>query len=284
LPDILWCEVPPGPFVMGDGGEQHRNETITEGYLISRYPITNAQFAAFVEAGGYQEEQYWTEAQQVGVWKDCQIEDRLDDYPREGPYNHGDPLNLPNHPVVGVTWYEGLAFCRWLEEQLLTAVGRLRVWRDGHTESVGSMPAAITVQLPSEAEWEKAARGTHGRRFPWGDEADANRANYRDTGIGTTTAVGCFPGGASPYGVEDLSGNVWEWTRSQAKAYPYDPEDGREDLDAGEDVARVLRGGSFNYPAGHVCCTGRDGYFPSVRYWSTSFRVVVAPFSPDLDL
>ena len=116
------------------------------------------------------------------------------------------------------------------------------------------------------------------RRYPWGDEADPNRANYRDTGIGTTGAVGCFPGGASPYGVEDLSGDVWEWTRSLWGKYPYDPSDGREKID--DNDRRVLRGGSFGDDQWFVRCAARYRDFPDLHWDYFGLRVGVVPVSP----
>ena len=280
LPDIVWCEVPAGPFVMGEGDDRHRNESITEGYLISRYPITNGQFDAFVEAGSYEEARYWSEAEASGVWSGGQVKGRWDDEARDSPHDYGEPFNLSNHPVVGVSWYEALAFCRWLEERLRVSDEGLRIWRGDRIETLSVRSEGLAVRLPSGAEWERAARGTDGRRYPWGEEPDPNRASYDDTGIGTTSAVGCFPGGASPYGVEDLSGNVWEWTRSHYRDYPYEPEDGRENLEAGTDVPRVLRGGAFYLTVDGVRCAGRYRSFPDSRSGDGGFRVVVAPFSP----
>ena len=278
LPGIAaWCYVPPGPFVMGSADDdemtwddekpQHRNESITEGYLISRYPITNAQFAVFMKAGGYGERRYWTEA--GWEWKGD----------RTGPETYGGVFDLPNHPVVGVSWYEAVAFCCWLEEQLQIADNRLQVWRGGQLETLDLEPETLTLRLPSEAEWEKAARGMDGRTFPWGDEGDRNRANYDETGIGTTSAVGCFPGGASPYGVEDLSGNVWEWCRTKCEE---DYEDYRDDNDPEGEVRRVLRGGAFFSEARLVRCAVRYGPYPGSHWSYNGFRVVASPVTSDL--
>ncbi len=126
--------------------------------------------------------------------------------------------------------------------------------------------------------------------YPWGKDPDPNRANYGGTGIRSTSAVGCFPGGASRYGVEEMSGNVWEWTRSlwwkeRGKEYghPYDPRDGREDLKASDAVPRVVRGGSFlsgDYGK-NVRCATRVWILPYSRDIFLGFRVVVLPLSVD---
>ena len=308
-----FCFVPAGPFWMGsdeydDEKSLDLNEKLNFNFWISRYPVTNAQFKVFTQSGGYKEERYWKVAQPAGLWDQGKVKrgfydldkkgklKRIKEVEVEGPEDYGEPFNLSNHPVVGITWYEALAFTLWLSEKIKDKI-----------------PNGYKVQLPSEAEWEKAARGgkripasptisrceTWGkeaqlidnpipeRSYPWGDdEPDPNRANYDASGIGTTSAAGCFPKGASPYGVQDMSGNVWEWTRSlwgenwekPDFKYPYDPKDKqREDPKAGIDVLRVLRGGSFFNFARLVRCANRFRSNPDRGNRNIGFRVVLSP-------
>lgn len=174
-----------------------------------------------------------------------------------------------NAPVNWVSWHEALGFCRWLTT----------AWRVEKKLQEGR-----EVRLPSEAEWEKAARGEDGRAYPWGSGFDANLGNSGATGIGSPSAVGCFPGGASPYGAEELSGSVWEWTRSIFAAdygepeikYPYVARDGREDLESS--ALRVLRGGAFSGEPRYVRCAVRLRNDPVERRDLIGFRVVVSPF------
>ena len=144
-----------------------------------------------------------------------------------------------------------MAYCRWLAE----AAGK-------------------SYNLPSEAEWEKAARRTDGRIFLWGDAFDKSKCNAKASGIGETTPVDRYPQGASPYGVLDMAGNVWEWTRIQWKSYPYDPADGREDVVVS--VRRVVRGGAFYGNGRLVRCAVRAGGHPYYDLWNAGFRVVAA--------
>jgi formylglycine-generating enzyme required for sulfatase activity len=267
VPDITWCKVPAGPFSIGGKSRGNRvgyGKTskyvykITSSYLISRYPITRAQYSAFIETGGYRKPHYWTK---MG-WKWLK---------RKGSMVKLDCNGAPifgNHPVSGVSWYEALAFCNWLTEVMFES---------------GRLARGFKISLPTEAQWEKAARGIDERTFPWGENPDPNRANYDDTGVGTISTVGCFPGGVSFYKVEGMSGNVWEWTQSIYKGYPYDPEDGRENLNAGDGIARVLRGGSFESEEWLIRCAYRGGYIPSTRYMPNGFRVAASPLPSSHD-
>ena len=155
------------------------------------------------------------------------------------------PPGLEHHPVTWVDWFEAGAFCAW-------AGGR----------------------LPSEAEWEKAARGTDARRYPWGGLDDPEGRAVVGAGIkhGSPSAVGERLSGASPYGLLDMAGNVWEWVSSAYRPYPYDAADGREDADGG--LERVLRGGSFASPAlGWARCASRSRSHAVRRQCHIGFRV-----------
>lgn len=164
------------------------------------------------------------------------------------------PKNREDHPVVDVTWHDAVAYCKWLAET-----------------------TARPYRLPSEAEWEKAARGTDGRIYPWGNEWDKDLCNSAEGGPGDTTPVGAYSDGASPYGCVDMVGNVWEWTLSVYKGYPYDTKDGREDPEAEED--RAMRGGSWYFSRRYARVSARGHGHPdsfNVFLYDIGFRVCVA--------
>ncbi|MBU2549363.1 MAG: formylglycine-generating enzyme family protein [Proteobacteria bacterium] len=261
-----FVEVPAGPFLMGSDKKQDpearddelpRHTIELPVYYIGRYPVTVAQFRTYIEDTG----------------RKPQDPDSL-----KGP---------DNHPVTRVSWHEARAYCDWL-------TGRLRSW-DGTPEPLAVLlrngagdGKPWSIILPSEAEWEKAARGADGRIYPWGNEIEPDRANHGETGIGAASPVGCFPAGAGPYGCLDMAGNVWEWTRSLwgKKAekpdfkYPYDPNDRRrENLKASDDIRRVLRGGAFDYVGGVLRCAIRVRLNPVGGRRNTGFRVSLPPFS-----
>lgn len=214
--------------------EINRSALTLAPFAIGRYPVTNAQYQQFVEAGGYDPQaDWWDEPARTWLARDDAATEGLEQWQRrerkDQPEFWGDETfghARRNYPVVGISWYEASAFCRWLTQHL----------HDGYD-----------YLLPSEAEWEYAARGLTRRIYPWGnDKLDPERASYDQTYGFTTLAVGCFPRGATPEGMLDMAGSVWEWTRSAYRAYPYDPTDGRED---GADPAQkrfTLRGGSWD--------------------------------------
>jgi formylglycine-generating enzyme required for sulfatase activity len=260
---IDFVPVPAGEFLMGSSQDdsiardnefpQHTVD-IPYQYWIGRYPVTNEQFKMFTDATGYV-----TRAENEGGWN-----------PDEGKYQKGfnwrtplgprDPIgNKGKHPVVQLSWEDARAYIKWLNK-----------------EYKAELPNGYQFHLPSEAEWEKAARGEYAARWPWGDEWNPDNCNSKEKGPDRTTPVGQYsPAGDSPYGAADMAGNVWEWTRSLFKEYPYETEDGREDL--GAEGSRVLRGGAFSIHTADVRCAYRRGLSPDLRYNDVGFRVVVSP-------
>jgi formylglycine-generating enzyme required for sulfatase activity len=252
--DGLWgfVEIPEGPFTMGsddsDGfmGEiaSPADSLILPTYYMARWPVTVAQFQGFVAATG---------------WQTAESE-RLN--------------GLANHPVVWVNWRDALAYCEWLTEQLQRCEATPEPLK-----CILQQPGG-RVTLPSEAEWEKAARGVDGRPYPWGEAFGVDLANGMETGIGATTTVGCFPKGRSPYGVEEALGNVWEWTRSRVGNYPYPSSEmerrEREDLYSGEDEPRVLLGGAFSNVSQDVRCAVRYDFDARCADYFVGFRVVLS--------
>lgn len=202
---FAWCEIPAGKVTLEKGGYL-KQETIFDvpTFYMAKYPITNAQYAKFIQAGGYDERECWTDA----GWEQRQSEKWTQ--PR---YWADEKWNGADYPVVGVSWYEAIAFARWLAER-----------------------AGADITLPTEPGWQRAAQGDDGREYPYGNTFDVNKSNTDESGIGKTTPVTQYPAGASPYGVMDMSGNVWDWCLTAWNT-------GSDDL-SGTDW-RVLRGGSF---------------------------------------
>lgn len=220
-----FAEIPPGKF---QSEVKKETKEIPYLYWIAKYPVTNIQYARFVQESGYQTREYWSDAGwdwRTGKYDERTLEaverDWLELRPtakRHIPYYwHNIELSNPIVPVVGISWFEAEAYCSWMGRKIV------------------AVPEGYTVRLPSNDEWERAARGTDGREYPWGEGFDKRAANTWNSaasgsGLGGTTAVSTFPQGVSPAGVWDMSGNVWEWTGSW-----YD-EDRKY---------RIVRGGSW---------------------------------------
>jgi formylglycine-generating enzyme required for sulfatase activity len=236
-----------GMFMMGDEDEEHPVTVAT--FEIARYPLTNAQWKLFLDDGGYHPDaRWWDEAGRAWLRKNGRTQPSQWNDERFG-------IVYPNHPVVDITWYEAVAFCHWL------------------TQHQGYNPDGYIYLLPSEAEWEYAARRATRRTYPWGnEEPDAERANYDRTYNGTT-AVGCFPAGATPEdGICDLAGNVDEWTRSEYRSYPYDP-DGREDMDYPAEKFFALRGGGWLNRSFNLRASNRYDGTPGVLNYVVGCRL-----------
>jgi formylglycine-generating enzyme required for sulfatase activity len=272
--------VPAGPFLMGtteeevealvaEFGQDHRNEFEREvpqhevdlpGYYIGRYPVTNEAYAEFIAAGGYETREYWAEAIEAGRWEDGQYNDYWSGLRAQPEYWDDENCNQPRQPVVGVSWYEAVAYCRWRG-----------------------------LRLPTEAEWEKAAAAepllgsssrrsellAHRRKYPWGDEWDEGKYVWNPSSWPEVGSIS--PGDENGYGVHDMAG-LYTWCSTRWRdeegndyTYPYKPGDGREDLSGGNDVWRVVRGGGSDQRRAR--CAYRNWYVPGNRYFNNGLRV-----------
>jgi len=240
--------VPAGEFLMGRSEEEIRQavkacqaEDTPEEVCRNRFEQGSQQHTVYVDA-------FWidkteaTNAQYKAFWEEVG---------GRAPALWDDPkFSGPNQPLVDVSWVEAQDYCLWAGKR-----------------------------LPTEAEWEKAARGTDGRLYPWGNTIDSNKANY-DNQVGKTKEVGSYPEGASPYGALDMAGNVWEWTSSLFRPYPYSKSDGREAPFPGGTEAeemlgrgnRVLRGGAWDSPPGYLRSANRGGLPPFAGSSRIGFR------------
>ncbi len=252
LPDeplLGFVEIPAGAFLMGSDPSvdpmafeteqwapgQTRGTLEVPTFYIGRYEVTVAQFEAFVEDTGFAV----------------------------------DPRTLTgaaDYPVAFVSWPDALAYARWLES-------RLRDWPDTPAELSRRLAQGWRVSLPSEAEWEKAARGTDGRIFPWGNAPGRDRANYARAGRASVGSLRCVE---CAHGLSDMSGNVWEWTRSPYQPYPYDETDDRENLE--EDALWVMRGGGYNDTEQNARAAVRGAADPGVRREFIGFRLALTSF------
>ena len=240
--------VPEGTFRFGgaraDGeaaGTPPR-DVFVSAFAIDRYPVTVAAFAEFIEAGGYRERRYWS---REGLrWR---TEHRID-RPRFWGETEWAAYLVPNHPVVGVSAYEAEAYA-----------------------------AFRGARLPTEADWEKACRGVDGRCHPWGDAWRGDASGSRGVGPRGTVPIGTYARGASPYGLFDMVGCVWQWCRDALDAdADLDDEDPFVDPDGyADDAERVTKGGGWNNLPWNVCCTSRNGYPPAARFSNLGFRCVV---------
>ena len=212
--------IPAGPFSMGSntGPEDERpaHQVTLAAFTIDRFPVSNARFTEFLNAVGY------TNPKGERLYD---IDDPDARIHQAGGKWLADPGH-ENHPAIEVSWAGARDYCAWRGKR-----------------------------LPTEAEWEKAARGTDGRKYPWGNTPpDRSHAQF-GAGFNETAPVDIFPAGASPYGAQDMAGNAWEWVASAYRPYPYRADDGREDLSAGP--VRATRGGGHDSPAGEITTTQR---------------------------
>jgi formylglycine-generating enzyme required for sulfatase activity len=222
--------------------EKPQREIYLDDFMIGKYPVTNEEFKEFVDDAGYDREEFW--AKKGWPWRE---ENEIS----EPEYWHDRKWNGSNFPVVGISWFEAEAYANWLSK------------RAGHL-----------YRLPTEAEWEKTARGTNGSKYPWGGQFDKNFCNSGESGLNRTSPVGIFPEGKSHYGCFDMAGNVWEWCsdRYDDKYYANSLDRNHKGPSSGAD--RVIRGGGWEGNARGCRSAVRYRYDPRSRDSDLGFRLL----------
>ncbi|MBZ0284988.1 MAG: SUMF1/EgtB/PvdO family nonheme iron enzyme [Anaerolineae bacterium] len=248
-PPFDWCPIPSGKVSM-QSGKSSRQKHEVPAFSIAKYPITNAQYQVFLDApDGFCNPLWWDYADHAMRWRSAH------------PHPESIALGGDDCPRTNVAWYDAFAFTRWLTARLTPhAMGR---------EQGGGDNLAL-ISLPTESQWQRAAQGDDGRAYPWGSQFDKSRANVRQTGLGRLTPVNAYPSGASPYEVLDMSGNVWEWCRTD-HAGSNDPATAER---------RVLRGGSFSDFSSFATCDYRNTAAPDFKSLYFGFRIVLLTPAP----
>lgn len=257
LPDL--ARIPAGDFLMGsvDAHEDERpvHRVFVSEFLIGRAPVTNDDYACFVRATGHRAPAVRELPLVASGGRDALFRDVAAPYVWDGG---SSPSGRDRHPVVLVTYDDALAYCAWLS----TSLGQV-------------------VRLPTEAEWEKAARaGSHGLRYPWGNEIDSSRCNYLTDATKKhhrgTEPVGTYP--PNGYGLYDIVGNVWEWVADWYSPSAYQHQDARDPAGPPGGSMRLVRGGSWvNSDVEMLRCAYRHRVPPDTYAYSIGFRIVCVP-------
>ena len=239
-----------GKFMRGSSAVTHpddekpQREIYIDDFMIGKYTVTNEEFKEFVDDGGYGKARKDMWSEEGGRWRE---ENEIS----EPEYWHERKWNGPNFPVVGISWYEAEAYANWLSE------------RTGHQ-----------YRLSTEAEWEKAARGTKGFKYPWGKRVENTLSNSGESGLHRTSPVGIFPKGKSPYGCFDMAGNVWEWCSDWHNVKYYAKSPDRNPKGPSDGTSRVVRGGSWQISAKDCRSTFRSPFVQDSRYYLLGFRLL----------
>lgn len=237
LPLLEWCEIPAGTLdlhLRGQNGRPHAKSVEVQAFKISRYPVTNAQYRVFLDDPmGYANKKWWQFSPEAQQWRARNPEAQL-------PTFKGD-----ERPRERVNWYDAMAFCNWLSVKL-----------------------GMKISLPDDNQWVRAAQGDDKRSFPWGNTFDKQFANTRESEIKMTTLVMRYEGGVSPFGVWDMSGNVWEWCLDKNPEIEDKPDQPPVEK-------RLVHGGSFISPYQRAEITFRYYLDPNSFHSTIGFRFVV---------